>query len=217
MAIAGTSGPPAKAASPPWFARLSGRLTHRAVPDALDYLVAAGCFAVFTLPVLAGVASRIGSPLAVAGFGALAAAPLVVRRKWPAATVVAVAAIYVAAALAGVRFTPFVSNAGPNFAIAVFTAADRSGRRSSLTVTLLAVLATWAVLPLAMRLHPGQGQDAVQAAAAVPAWLAGDMVRARRLYRQRLELETQRRMAEKEGRATRRRATGRPRNRVMGR
>ncbi|MGI8451749.1 MAG: sensor histidine kinase [Streptosporangiaceae bacterium] len=135
------------------------------------------------------------------GFGVLAAAPLVVRRKWPAATVAAVATIYVAAAFAGVRFTPFVSNAGPNFAIAVFTAADRSGRRSSLTATLLAVLATWAVLPLAAHLHPGQGQDAVQVAAAVPAWLAGDMVRARRLYRQRLELETHRRMAEKEGRA----------------
>ena len=201
MAIAGMSGRPAEAASPPWFARLSGRLTHRAVPDAIDYLVAAGCFAAFTLPVLAGVASRIGSPPAVAVFGVLAAAPLVVRRKWPVATVVAVAAIYVAATLAGVRFTPFVSNAGPNFAIAVFTAADRSDRRSSLITTLLTALATWAVLPLGMHLHPGQGQDAVQAVAAVPAWLAGDMVRARRLYRQRLELETRRRVAEKEGRA----------------
>ena len=202
MAIAGTgmSGLPGAAASPPWFARLPGRLTHRAGPDAIDYLVAAGCFA-FTLPVLAGVTTRIGSPLAVAGFGVLAAAPLVVRRKWPAATVVAVAAVYVAATLAGVRFTPLVRNAGPNFAIAVFTAADCCDRRSSLTVTLLATLATWAVLPLGLHLHPGQGQDAVQAAAAVPAWLAGDMVRARRLYRQRLELETQRRVAEKEGRA----------------
>jgi signal transduction histidine kinase len=202
MAIAGTgmSGLPAEAASPPWFARLPGRLTHRAGPDVIDYLVAAGCLA-FTLPVLAGVTTRTGSPLAVAGFGVLAAAPLVVRRKWPAATVVAVAAVCVAATLAGVRFTPFVSNAGPNFAIAVFTAADRSDRRSSLIVTLLAALATWAALPLGMHLHPGQGQDAVQAAAAVPAWLAGDMARARRLYRQRLERETQRRLAEKEGRA----------------
>ena len=115
MAITGMRGRPAEAASTPWFARLSGRLTHRAVPDAIDCLVAAGCFAAFTLPVLAGVASRNGSPLAVAGFGVLAAAPLVVRRKWPVATVAAVATIYVAAAFAGVRFTPFVSNAGPQF------------------------------------------------------------------------------------------------------
>jgi len=195
------SGPPAGPASRPWFARLSGRLTHRAVPDAIDYLVAAGCFAAFTLPVLAGVASRIGSPLAVAGFGVLAAAPLVVRRRWPLATVVAVAFVYVAATLAGVRFTPFVSNAGPNFAIAVFTAADRCDRRSSLTATIVTGLATWAVLPLGMHLHPGQGQDAVQAVAAIPAWLAGDMVRARRIYRQRLELETRRRVAETQERA----------------
>ena len=106
-----------------------------------------------------------------------------------------------AATLAGVRFTPFVSNAGPNLAIAVFTAADRCDRRSSLTVTILTGLATWAVLPLGIHLHPGQDQDVVQAVAEVPAWLAGDMVRTRRIYRQRLELETRRRAAEKEGRA----------------
>jgi signal transduction histidine kinase len=201
MAIVRMSGPPAEAASPPWFARLSGRLTDRPVPDAIDYLVAAGCFAAFTLPVLAGVASRIGSPLAVAVFGVLAAAPLVARRRWPVATVVSVAVICMAATLVGVRFTPFVSNAGPNFAIAVFTVADRCDRRSSLTATLLAGLATWAVLPLGIHLHPGQDQDAVQAVAAIPAWLAGDIVRARRIYRRRLELETHRRAAEKEGRA----------------
>jgi signal transduction histidine kinase len=150
---------------------------------------------------LAGVASRIGSPLAVAVFGVLAAAPLVARRRWPVATVVSVAVICMAATLVGVRFTPFVSNAGPNFAIAVFTVADRCDRRSSLTATLLAGLATWAVLPLGIHLHPGQDQDAVQAVAAIPAWLAGDIVRARRIYRRRLELETHRRAAEKEGRA----------------
>src|ERR1039457_440559 len=201
MAIVRMSGPPAEAASPPWFARLSGRLTDRPVPDAIDYLVAAGCFAAFTLPVLAGVASRIGSPLAVAGFGVLAAAPLVVRRRWPVATVVAVALIYIAAALAGVRFTPFVNNAGPNFAIAVFTTADRCDRRSSLTATIMTGLATWAALPLGIHLHPGQGQDAIQAVSAIPAWLAGDMVRARRIWRQRLELETHRRGEEQTGRA----------------
>ena len=203
MAILRMSGPPAEAASPPWFARLSGRLTNRAVPDAVDYLVAAACFAAFTLPVLAGVASRIGSPPAVAGFGVLAAAPLIVRRRWPLATVVAVAVVYAAAMLAGVRFTPFVSNAGPNFAIAVFTAADRCDRRSSLTATITACLANAAVAAfvLGVQLHPGQDQDAVQVAAAIPAWLAGDIVRARRIYRQRLELETRRRAAEQEARA----------------
>jgi signal transduction histidine kinase len=193
-------GGPAEAVSPPWFARLSRRLGHRGVPDAIDYAIAAGCFAVFTLPVLLGAASRIGSPLAVAGFGILAAAPLIVRRKWPIATVAAVAIVYLAATLAGVRFTPFVSNAGPNFVIAVFTAADRCDRGRSLTATVTAGLATWAVLPLGIHLHPGQGQDAVQLLVAIPAWLAGDMVRVRRSYRQRLEFEARRRDTEKEGR-----------------
>jgi signal transduction histidine kinase len=192
------------AAAPPWFARLSRSswLARRPAPDVIDGLIAAGCFGGFTLPVLTGLASRIGSPAAVAGFGVLAAAPLIVRRRWPATTVAATGAVYVAATLAGVRFTPWVSNAGPNFAIAVFTAADRRPRRVSLTVSVLAGVATWAVLPLSMYvLHPGQGQDAVQLAAMVPAWLAGDTVRARRTYRQRLDAETRRRAAEEQARA----------------
>jgi signal transduction histidine kinase len=187
-------------------ARLSARLTRRlfrgTAPDAIDGVIAAGCFAGFTLPVLTGLASRIGSPVAVTGFGVLAAAPLIVRRRWPAGTVAATAAVYVAATLAGVRFTPWVSNAGPNLAIAVFTAADREPRRVSLAVSALAGVVTWAVLPLAMDvLHPGQGQDAVQLAAVVPAWLAGDAVRARRTYRERLAAESRRRSAEEQGRA----------------
>ena len=195
--------PPRDMAAPPWHARLAGRpagqLTGRAVPDGIDYAVAAGCFAGFTLPLLLGV-SRIGSPLAVAGFGVLAAAPLIVRRRWPVAVLAAVTVVLVAATCAGVRFTPFVSNAGPSFAIAVFSVADRCPRRSSLVAAIVAAVATWAVLPLGVRLHPGQGQDAVQLVAAIPAWVAGDIVRVRRRYRQRLELESRRRAAEHEGR-----------------
>jgi signal transduction histidine kinase len=191
--------------TPPWLAGLSIWLSRREdskTPDTLDGLIAAGCFAGFTLPVLTGLAPGNGSPAAVAGFGLAAAAPLAVRRRWPAATVLATAAVYVAATLAGVKFTPWISNAGPNLAIATFTAADRERRRVSLTVSALAGLATWAVLPLAMNvLHPGQGQDAVQLAATVPAWLAGYTVRARRSYRHRLEAETRRRVAEAQGRA----------------
>ena len=200
--LAGPAARPARPrdmAAPTWYARLAGRLSNRAVPDAIDYVVAAGCFAAFTLPLLLGV-SRIGSPLAVAGFGVLAAAPLIVRRRWPVAVLAAVTVVLIAATCAGVRFTPFVSNAGPNFAIAVFTVADRCPRRSSLVAAIVAAVATWAVLPLGVRLHPGQGQDAVQLVAAVPAWVAGDIVRVRRRYRQRLELESRRRAAEQEGR-----------------
>ena len=201
MRFVDADGRPGEAVTPPWFARLSGRPGHRAVPDVIDYAIAAGCFVAFTGPALIVPDLRIGSPLAVAGLGALAAAPLIVRRKWPVATLAAVAVVYVAATLTGVRFTPFVSNAGPNFAIAVFTVADRCGRRPSLIAAITAGVATWVVLPVGIHLHPGQDQDAVQLLAGIPAWIVGDTVRARRGYRQRLELEVRRRGAEQEARA----------------
>jgi signal transduction histidine kinase len=197
-------GLPAGGEWPPWLAglvRRLSRLRHRDAPDAIDYAIAAGCFAAFTLPVLVGAASRIGSPLSVALFGALAAAPLIVRRRWPLAAVAMVTVVYVAATLAGVRFTPFVSNAGPDLAIAVFAAADRCRRRASLAAAIAAAVATWAALPLGISLHPGQDQDAIQLLAVALAWAAGDMVRVRRGYRQRLEQEAQLRAADREGRA----------------
>src|SRR5262249_59724579 len=117
-------GRPGEAVPPPWFARLSGRLRHRAVPDVIDYAIAAGCFVAFTGPALIVPDLRIGSPLAVAGLGALAAAPLIVRRKWPVATLAAVAVVYAAATLTGRRFTPFVSHARPHLPLPLLTVAD---------------------------------------------------------------------------------------------
>jgi signal transduction histidine kinase len=198
---------PAGQAWPPWLAGLGRRLSRlrglrrRAAPDAVDGVIAAACFAALTIPVLAGAVSGIGSRPAVAAFGVLAAAPLIVRRRWPLATVALVTAVLVAATLAGVRFTPYVSNAGPNLAIAVFTAADRCGRRASLAAASAAGLITWAVLPLGLHLHPGQGQDAVQLLAVIPAWIAGDMARVRRGYRQQLEAQARHREADREARA----------------
>jgi signal transduction histidine kinase len=184
-----------------WPARISVWLEQRPAPDAIDVALAVCCFAGFTLPALLGAASHSASWVAMAGFGVLAAAPLVVRRKWPAATCAAVAAVYVAATMAGVQFTPLVSNAGPNLAIAAFTVADRRPWKLSLLVALGAALATWCVLPLGFYMHPAQGEgDAVQAAAVVVGWAAGDAVRRRRTYRQRLALEARRRDEEREGR-----------------
>lgn len=94
------------------------------------------------MPVLPG-AGPAGRPLTEAAFGAAAAAPLIVRRRWPVIVVLMVAAVYVAAALTDVTFTPFISNAGPNLAVAVFTAADRSPRRWSLTAACAAGAATY--------------------------------------------------------------------------
>ena len=67
----------------PWFARPSGRLlarlSRRRSPDLLDVLIAAGCFAAFSGPVLAGLAAGAGSRPAIALFSVLASAPLIVR------------------------------------------------------------------------------------------------------------------------------------------
>jgi signal transduction histidine kinase len=188
MVITDPAGPP----SPPLPARFWKRITDLAAPDRIDWAIAACCFTAFTVPVLVGA----GQPGPAAAFGAVAAAPLIVRRRWPVTVVLVVAAVYVAAALVGVAFTPFISNAGPNLAIAVFTSADRSRRRWSLTAALVAAAATWAVLPLAIHLHPHTDQDAVQLFAAIGAWLAGDMVRALRGYRCQLQLVQRNRAAE---------------------
>jgi signal transduction histidine kinase len=190
---------PAAAPTPPLLARLwpqlAERLANRVGPDLMDGALAAGCFAAFTVPVLlgAGPAHPHGPE---AAFGVMAAAPLIVRRRWPVTVLLVVAAVYVAAALAGVAFTPFVSNAGPNLAIAVFTAAGRGRRPWSLTAAVVAGAATWASLPVAVHLYPGHDQDAVQLVAVIVGWVAGDMARAIREYRQQLQLVQRRRAVE---------------------
>lgn len=187
MAITDPVGTPGPLLARLW-PRMAGRLADRAAPDLIDWVIAAGCFAAFTVPVLLGAGSAPAHPPGTeAAFGAIAAAPLIVRRRWPVTVVLVVAAVYVAAALADVAFTPFVSNAGPNLAIAVFTAADRSRRRWSLAAAGVAGAATWASAPVAIHLHPHHDQDAVQLVAVIVAWLAGDMVRALRGYRQQLQ------------------------------
>lgn len=164
-------------------------------PDLLDWGIAAGCLVAFTVPAVPGAASA--HALATeAGFALLAAAPLVVRRRWPCLVLLATAAVYVTATLTGVAFTPFVSNAGPNLAVAAFTAADRSRRRWSLTAAAMAGAATWVSLPAAKHLYPQHDQDAVQLFAVVAAWLAGDMTRAVREYRRELRLLHRRRAVE---------------------
>jgi hypothetical protein len=127
------------------------RVSGWAAPDPIDWAIAAGCFAAFTVPVLLSGGSA-HPPGTEAAFGAMAAAPLIVRRKWPVAVVLVVTA--------------------------VFTAADRSRRPWSLAAAGVAGAATWASLPVAIHLHPHHDQDAVQLIAVIAAWLAGDMVRA---------------------------------------
>jgi len=195
---AATPAPPLLARLWAWLASfrpwLADRIGDQAARNLNDGAKAAACFAL-TVPVLLSAPSA-HSAATEAVFGAVAAMPLVVRRRWPITVLLVIAATYVAAALAGVAFTPFVSNAGANLAIAVFTAADRSQRKRSLMAAGVAGAAIWASLPVAIHLHPHQGQDAVQLVAVIAAWLAGDMVRAMRGYRQQLQLVQHRRAIE---------------------
>ena len=184
----------------PWFARLSAgiaaKFSNRRAPDLIDVLIAAGCFVAFSGPVLTGLAAGAGSRPAIAVFSVLAAAPLIVRRRWPIATLAALVAVFASSTLLGVQFTPFVSSAGPNLAIAIFTVADRYDRRVSLLAYGLAALATWAMLGLGIYLHPGLDQDAVQAGAMIPGWFIGDALRTRRSYRRALARQAQRQAAQ---------------------
>jgi len=191
---------PAVRTAAPWFARLAGWLAARRAPDVLDVVIAGTCFAGFTLPVLLGPAAGAGPSWAVALLAGLAAAPLIARRRWPVPAALAVTCVYVAATLASVQFTPFVSSAGPNLAVAIFTVADRCDRRRSVCTAAAACVLTWAVLPLGLHLHPAVDQDAVQGAAMIPAWLAGDIARTRRRYQQSLAREGRRQAAERESR-----------------
>lgn len=186
-----TTGAPLPARIRSW---LAGR-ADAAAPDLLDWVIAAVCFAAFTVPVLLTAGSARAAGLAAA-FGAGATAPLTLRRRWPVSVLLVIAAVCVAAALAGVVFTPFVSNAGAGLAVAAFTAAERRPRAPSATAAAVAGAATWISLPIALRLHPGQDQDAVQLLAIVPGWLMGDMARTLRGYRQQLDLARRRQAAE---------------------
>ena len=183
MAITDRAPPPRPPLVVGLWPRLSSWFADRgAGPDLLDWAIAAGCFVPFTVPVLPGAGSaRV--LCAELGFGLLAAAPLVVRRRWPMLVMFATAAVYVAAALADLTFTPFISNAGPNVAVAVFTAADRSRRPWSLAAAAIIGEATWALLWLAIHLHPNRSQAAVQLFAVAAAWLVGDRTQAVREYR----------------------------------
>lgn len=154
----------------------------------LDPGLAVLSFALFTLPVMIGATSGHGSVLDLGVLGALAAGCLIPRRRLPVAALVAVTVIEVFASLAGVRFTPFVSNAGPVVAIAVFTVFDQLPRRPALRCVAPSVLVMCVAAVIARQVHPAQDQDFVQLLVAIPAALLGDIRRTRR--------ETQRRFVD---------------------
>ncbi len=199
-----TAAPPATSAplsAPPWHQRFA--LRHRADsagPDWIDAAIALVCLTVFTGPLVIGMATGIGSTAQIAGFGVAATAPLLVRRRWPLAVLVVVAAVLCAAALAGVRFTPWVSNTGPALGVAVLTLANQRRRGISILATTLALIAIHIGVMIAFHWYADQDQDAVQLLIALPAWLIGDSLRTRREYQLGIAEQRRRREAEAERR-----------------
>ncbi|TQS40965.1 sensor histidine kinase [Cryptosporangium phraense] len=164
----------------------------------IDVALAVGSFVLYTGPILAGAASGHGPTAAIVGLGLLAAAPLALRRRAPVLVLAAVSAVLIVGALSDVRFTLYVSNAGPALVVAVLTVADQLPWRRSLAIAGGAVAAVTASELIAMAIHPGTEQDAVQLVLAIPAWLAGYVVQTRRQYEERLRAEADRRIRAEE-------------------
>jgi signal transduction histidine kinase len=178
---------------PPLAERLIGSLA-RVTPAGwarVDAVAATVAFVGFTTPALLGHPSQDGAPAAVVSFGAAAFLPLAVRRRWPLAVLVVVVTSTALATMLGVRFTPFVSNAGPQVALATYTVVERFGRRASLAAVAATFSTSWIAIEVAAAAHPQQDHDAVHAVAALGGWLVGDTVRARRAYRRELAIRKQ--------------------------
>lgn len=164
-----------------------------------DVAIAAAPYLLFTVPVL-GAHEGQGPAWAIAVLGAVVCAPLALRRRWPSAVAVTVVVGLCVAALCAVRFTPFVSNAGPALGVAAYTLAATRSRRSSLRVTVGLLICLSVFTAIGYGLHPHTDQDAVQWLIAIPAWLVGDTVRVRRGYQLEVVREHEARAVERDGR-----------------
>ena len=166
----------------------------------VDVALAVASFGLFTGPVLIGLDSGHGPTWAIMVLGVLATLPLVARRRAPVAVLAVVAATLVVAALSDVRFTVFVSNAGPALALAAFTVADRRPWRTALIAGAAAIGAVTAAEVTAIALHPETAQDAIQLLTAFPALLVGYAVATRRRYDEQLRAREAARAREEERR-----------------
>lgn len=166
-------------------------------PGPLDAALALGTFGLFTLPVLIRGTGH-GPVAAVAALGAAVSVPLLVRRAAPVVVLFTVTLALAAAVLLDVRFTPFVSNAGPALGIAVLTVADRLPRGRSIRLAAAAVGLLTVVEVAGMSLPRETTQNAVQLLLAVPAWFVGNVIGSRRAAEARLKVEERERAREAE-------------------
>jgi signal transduction histidine kinase len=204
-APAGAGTDPGSEAGPrvPPVERALAWLRARAPRDwvLVDVAVAVLSFVGLTLPVLLGVPSRDGHPLASLALGAASTLPIAVRRRWPVPVLAVVVASVTASLVLGVRTTPFASNAGPGVALALYTAAVRTPRFDTRLWLLGGTCAPiGAGYGLAMWLHPNYEHNSFHTLAASAAWLVAENVRIQRCYRADL---AERRRHEEDERARR--------------
>lgn len=163
----------------------------------LDVALAVVAFVGLTLPVLLGVPDHESHAVAVVALGAATTLPLAVRRRWPVPVLVVIVAGLTASLAFGVRTTPFVSNAGPGVALAVYTAVERGATQDRRLWILGGTCTTIAVgYLLGLWLQPQYEHNAFHSIAAVAAWWVGDNVRAQREYRSALAERQRREQAE---------------------
>lgn len=151
---------------------------HRAGPW-LDVALAVATFALFTVPVVASSPSD-AHPLATPLLGLLVAAPLAWAPRAPVPALALVSAGLVAAALTGVRVTPFVSDLGPALGIAAYVCAVRLPRRTAILAVATAAITVSAADLVSYFVQPDRDQDLVQLLVAGAGWFVGDVVRTRR-------------------------------------
>ncbi|MFC8734259.1 sensor histidine kinase [Luteimicrobium sp. NPDC057192] len=180
--------PPVHGPAPVAPRRRPGR---RAPGPWLDIAVAVASFALFTLPVVLSPPSD-AHPLATPLLGLLVAAPLAWARRAPTVALALVSAGLVAAALTGVRVTPFVSDLGPALGVAAYACATRLPRRTALIAVGAAAAVVSATDLVALHLWPDRDQDLVQLLIAGAGWFIGDVVRARRGFAEALAAEEER-------------------------
>ncbi|CAM3510238.1 Signal transduction histidine kinase [Tsukamurella ocularis] len=165
----------------------------------IDSTVAVICFAWVTGPEIVRAPTE-SSAWAAGLVGAAAIAPTVLCRRFPVLALGCVSAVLVLAALADLRFTWLVSNAGPAFGIAVGWAAYRLPWRTSLIVCALAAFGVSAVGFAVWSTYSEHDQDAVQLIIAIPAWLLGTLLGREGTHRDRHLTEQREIEAQKEAR-----------------
>jgi signal transduction histidine kinase len=163
----------------------------------LDVALAVVSFVGLTLPVLLGVPEDEPHAVAVVALGAATTLPLAVRRRWPGPVLLVIVVALTASLALGVRTTPFVSNAGPGVALAVYTAVERSATQDRrLWILGCTCMAIGVGYLLGLWLQPDYEHNAFHSIAAVAAWWVGDNVRAQREYRAALAERQRREQAE---------------------